>query len=120
MSPINLLLRFLLEITALTAAGIWAWKTHDGIWKYILVVAIPVLLAVLWGVFAVPDDPSRSGNTVVVTPGIIRLILELGLFGFAAWAFMDVGWIRLGWVFAIVVVVHYVVSYERVIWLLNR
>ena len=52
--------------------------------RWILVGILPLGAVALWGVFATPDDPSRSGNTVVRTPGLMRLLLEWGLFAGAA------------------------------------
>ena len=33
------------------------------------------------GVFAVPDDPSRSGSAPIAVPGLARLTLEAAVFG---------------------------------------
>ena len=116
--PINLTLRFLLEITALVAGGMWGSKLNDNWTRYIWVIAIPVVLAVLWGTFAVPDDPSRSGNAPVVTPGLLRLILELAIFAFATWAFYSLGHRNISLIFGGTVVLHYLTSYDRIMWLL--
>ena len=61
--PINLAFRFLLELAALVASGFWGWRQSDGGFRYILAIGIPVFLAVVWGTFAVPNDPSRSGKS---------------------------------------------------------
>ncbi|WP_280456932.1 DUF2568 domain-containing protein, partial [Nocardia carnea] len=37
--------------------------------RWLLVVLLPVVAAAAWGVFAVPDDPSRSGAAPVAVPG---------------------------------------------------
>jgi hypothetical protein len=52
---LNVLLRFLLELCMLAAAGYWGFKTGSG-WamKAILGIGLPVLLAVLWGIFVAP------------------------------------------------------------------
>ena len=84
--PVNLAVRFLLEVAALIATGIWGWNQADGSLQYVLAAAIPLALATLWGVFAVPDDPSRSGRALVVVQGIVRLVIELAIFIFAIWA----------------------------------
>lgn len=116
--PLNLVFRFLLEVLALILSGIWAWHLGDASFRYVLAIAVPLAMAVAWGVFAVPNDPSRSGKTVVKTKGWIRLLLELGFFGFAAWSSFQIGWQTLGWVFAACVLLHYIISYDRVRWLL--
>ena len=80
----------------------------------------PTVAAVLWGTFAVPNDPSRSGKAPVAIPGVLRLILELGFFVFAAWGIFDLGYLGLSGVFGMIVVVHYLVSYDRILWLLKQ
>lgn len=118
--PLNLGLRFLLEITALVVSGMWGWKQQEGELKYLLALGIPILLAAIWGTFAVPEDPSRSGAAPVVTPGIIRLIIELGIFGFATWAMFQLSWSKVWWIFGSIVVLHYLISYDRIIWLIGK
>jgi hypothetical protein len=73
----------------------------------------------LWGVFAVPGDPSRSGRAPVPVPGAVRLLVEAAFFGAATAALVRDG---ATWAiaFAGIVVVHYALSYDRVAWLLGR
>ncbi|MGD8398240.1 MAG: YrdB family protein [Anaerolineae bacterium] len=119
-NPINLAVRFLLEIGALVALGYWGWVAHDGALRWLLALGLPLLAAALWGTFAVPGDRSRSGGAPVPVPGAVRLLLELALFGSAAWALYDAGATTLAWVLAVVAVIHYAVSYDRIVWLLRR
>jgi len=119
-NPINLAVRFILELAALAALAYWGWTQHTGVLRYLLTIGLPVLGAVLWGVFAVPGDRSRSGDAPVPVPGILRLLLELLLFGFAAWCLYDAGLVLLANIFGIVVLVHYIISYDRIIWLLRK
>ena len=119
-NSINLAVRFLLELSALVAFGAWGWKQGDGVIRYVLALGIPIAMAVMWGVFAVPDDPSRSGSAPVVTPGFIRLVLELAFFAVATWCLREMELTRLSIVFGILVVVHYAVSYDRILWLLKH
>ncbi len=81
--PLNLGLRFLLELAALGSLSMFAWVRFDGPLKWAAVFGLPLLFMVLWGTFAVPGDPSRSGSAPVSTPGAVRLGLELCLFGAA-------------------------------------
>jgi hypothetical protein len=118
--PINLALRFLLEIAALVAIGYWGWSQNDGLLRFVLVIGAPLIAAILWGTFAVPDDPSRSGKAPVPVPGIVRLVLELAIFAFAAWALYDTGNVVLSLILATVVVIHYALSYDRIAWLLRQ
>ena len=115
--PLNLAIRFGLEIGAILSFGIWGFRQADDWLRYLLAILLPLLFALLWGVFAVSGDPSRSGKTVVPTPGPIRLILELVLFGGAAWMLIHLGYAKLGWIFAGLVFLHYASSYDRIAWL---
>ena len=118
--PINLAVRFALEIAALIAAGMWAWKLTDSWARILLALLLPIALATLWGVFAVPGDPSRSGAAPVPTSGIVRLIMELLILNFGAWCFSELGYLRLGSVMAMVIGIHYILSYDRILWLFSR
>jgi hypothetical protein len=118
--PLNLALRFLLEIAALVAIVYWGFSQHTGIWRFIIGIGVPVIAAAIWGTFAVPDDPSRSGRAPVPIPGVLRLALELSLFGLAVWALYDTGSLMLALIMAGVTIVHYALSYDRVVWLFRQ
>lgn len=118
--PLNLALRFLLEVAALVAIGYWGFDQHSGIWRFVVGIGGPVIAAVIWGTFAVPDDPSRSGRAPVPIPGVLRLVLELSLFGFAVWALYDAGSPILALVLASITIAHYALSYDRVAWLFRH
>ena len=118
--PINLAIRFLLELSALLAMGVWGWRQGEGWVRFVLAVGIPIIVAVVWGVFAVPNDPSRSGTAPVAVPGILRLAIELAVFVLAIWALYDLGYPGLGWILGIVVAIHYITSYDRILWLIAQ
>ena len=77
-------------------------------------------MAVLWGTFAVPDDPSRSGAAPIAVPGVLRLAIEAAVFGFGVWVLSDTGFTRTSWALGIVVVVHYAISDDRIVWLISQ
>lgn len=118
--PINLAIRFLLELSALLAMGVWGWRHGEGWLRLVLALGIPITAAVLWGTFAVPNDPSRSGTAPIAVPGVLRLAIELAVFGFATWALYDAGFTRLSWVLGIIVAIHYITSYDRILWLITQ
>jgi len=118
--PLNLILRFLLEMSALVAMGYWGWTQHDGLGRWLWVIGAPLVAAVLWGTFAVLDDPSRSGKAPVPTPGILRLLLELLFFAVAAFALIASNQISAGWALGIITIFHYAISYDRILWLLKN
>jgi hypothetical protein len=116
--PANLTLRFILELCALAAVGVWGWQQSESWLRFVFALGLPFILAVIWGSFAVPNDPSRSGNAPIITPGFVRLIIELSIFGFAAWSLYNMGDATLSFVLGGIVVVHYSLSYDRIKWLL--
>jgi hypothetical protein len=119
-NPVNLTLRFLLELAALAALSIWGWHQGGGIVKYFLAIGMPLVAAFMWGIFAVPDDPSRSEKAPVVVPGYFRLLIELFIFGVAIWALFNLGKIKISLIFGILVLIHYLVSYDRIFWLMKQ
>ena len=119
--PLNLAVRFFLELIMLVAFGIWGWHLgHQVVLSLVLAAGLPLLAAVLWGVFAVPGDRSRSGNAPVPVPGRLRLALEILLFGVALWAFSTSGSQVVAVGFGLAVLLHYLFSYERIAWLVRQ
>ena len=118
--PINLAFRFIIEITALFALGYWGWTQHDGIWRFVWGLGLILFAAVIWGTFAVPEDPSRSGKAPMPVPGAVRLVIELIFFAAGTWAFIAADRLLWGIALGILTVIHYVLSYDRIIWLLKR
>lgn len=114
--PWNLVLRFVLELAA--AAGIAVGVEATGGW--ILGAVAAVVGFVIWGTFATPDDPSRSGKAPVPVGGPLRLLVELGFFAAGV-----VGWLAAGWEWVaaplvVALAVHHVFSIERLRWLLAQ
>lgn len=118
-NPINLAVRFLLEIAALVALGALGWNLATGVASYLLALGLPIVAAVMWGVFRVPGDASASGNAPVPVPGLARLALEALLFTAAVWGLYWAGDTTPATVLGVVVVIHYLVSYDRIVWLLR-
>jgi hypothetical protein len=109
-NPINLAVRFLLEIVMLIAFACWGWHSSANWIHYIAAVGLPAIAAVLWGIFRIPNDPKPAP---VVTPGVFRLLLEWVLFGLAVWALYDLGYARSSIIVIVIVILHYLVSYDR-------
>lgn len=118
--PVNLALRFVLEIVALAAYGLWGVQQASGAARYALGIGLMVLMGVLWGTFRVPGDASGNRAAPVAVPGALRLALELLLFAGAALALYDAGYESAAVVFAAASAAHYVVSYDRIAWLLRH
>jgi hypothetical protein len=80
--PANDGLRFLLELSALAAVAYWGWSEHGPVWRWVLVVAAPLAIALLWGRFVAPKAKVRVGDPW-------KLLLEVLVFGGAAAALAD-------------------------------
>ena len=117
--PVNLALRFVLELAALLVLGVWGSRQGEGVLSIVLALGVPFIAAALWGIFNVPNDPSRSGKSPVPVPGVVRLLYEVVFFGFAAWALFSMGSATLSLTFGVIVIIHYLLSYDRVQWLVT-
>jgi len=118
--PANLALRFLLEVAALVSVARWGLLLVDSWPRYVLLIGLPLGLAIVWGVFAVPNDPSRSGRAPVPIAGSLRLLLEVSVFATASCALYSSEAPVAAWALAAAVLVHYALSHDRVKWLLSR
>ena len=118
--PANLALRFLLELSAYSIFAMWGWHRREDGFRILIALAIPLSAAAIWGTFAVPNDPSRGAWAPVPIAGLLRLALELGFFGLAALALYDLGFHKLTALFATVVAIHYLISYDRIRWLVAQ
>jgi hypothetical protein len=116
-NPVNLGLRFLLELAALAALGVWGWHTGEGWLRFVLAIGVPLVAAALWGIFRVPNDP---GNAVVAVPGVARLGLELVYFSLAVWGLFEAGYTSFAWILGITTGIHYLISYDRIVWLVRQ
>jgi hypothetical protein len=114
--PLNLGLRFLLELVALFAMGYWGWTQHAGLARFLWAIGLPLVAAVLWGTFRVPGHP---GPAPVIVPGAVRLLLEAVFFGGAVWSLFASGRENCALVFSASVLIHYLASYDYVIELLR-
>jgi hypothetical protein len=116
-NPVNLAVRFILEIVILIALGRWGWEKHDGWLRYVLAFALPLFAAALWGIFRIPNDPKEAP---IAINGVLRLILELSLFASAIIALYDLPAIKWSYVMALVVIIHYALSYNRILWMIKQ
>ena len=115
--PANLAFRLVLEIAALIAIGVGAYSLASGFFAWMLGIGLPLVVAVGWGTFNVPGDESRSGEAPVVVRGIVRLVFELLVFTTAVallWFVSPIAATVLG----VGVVIHYLLSTDRIRWLL--
>ena len=96
----NLGIRFLLELAMLVALG-WIGGEIGSSWpvSVLLAIALPVLAAVVWGMFIAPKAPRRLTDPA-------KLVVELALFAAAVVGLALVGHPVLAAVLAVVLVVN--------------
>ena len=86
-----LALIFVDELLAMAAFGVWGWQVGTPPW--LLVVVLPVLAMIVWGLFASPK--ARLGG------GLRRPVAKVVVFGLACLALWDAG--HHGWAVALLV-----------------
>lgn len=116
----NLALRFVLEVVAFVALAAAAWAATSGLLRGVAAVLALAAAAVLWTVFNVAGDPSRSGAAPIEVRGWVRLAVELLVLGGGAAALVSLGRPVLAGAFSALVVAQYSTSFDRVRWLLER
>jgi hypothetical protein len=120
LSPLQAGLRFLIEIAAIVCWGIVGWQVTDGVVRWLLVIALPLAAAIMWGTLRAPGDHSANGQAPIPVPGIVRLAIELDLLLGAAIVTAIVWRPWVGIVLGAVVVVHYLATLPRIRWLLDQ
>jgi hypothetical protein len=119
--PLLGIVRFGMEIVAFGGLFWWGWSIADGgVAGLVLGTAFFLIAALLWGAFAVVNDPSRNPNPPIGVPGWVRLVIELGIFGVAAWGIWASGARWLSESLLTLVVLTYALAYDRLIWLLRQ
>jgi hypothetical protein len=116
-NPLNLTVRFVLELVMLAIFAYWGYHHFSGWQAVAAAIALPLIAATLWGVFRIPNDPKPAP---VAIPGPLRLLLEWVLFGGAVWALNDLGQETWAWLLAGILVAHYLVSYDRTLPMLRN
>lgn len=116
-NPLNLALRFVLELLALGGLALLGWTLGGEDWRLVPAIAIPVAAAAAWGTFRIPNDP---GPAPVAVPGPIRLGLEIAVFGGSVLGFAVAGHETAALLIGAVMVGHYVASYDRVVRLVRN
>jgi hypothetical protein len=96
---LNLALKFLLELAAFAAFGLWGASVADGAAAVLLAIVLPAVAAGLWGTFAAPRARRRL-------PLRLRAPFELGVFAVAALALWGAEPVRWAATFAAVVLLN--------------
>jgi hypothetical protein len=100
MSPANLALRFLLELSALAALGYGGARLRAGLAARVaLAVSAPLAAALAWGAVVSPKPRVHA-------PAPVRLLVELAVFGAGAAALVAAGRPRWALTYGAAVVLH--------------
>ena len=103
--PANLLLRFLLELSALGALGNWGFhSTSSLLGRLTFGIGAPLIAAVLWAIFVSPN-----ASVPLSTP--LWLLVQAGIFGAAMTGLMASGRTSTAWVLGLLVVVNGLLMY---------
>jgi hypothetical protein len=116
-NPLNLALRFVLELVALGGLALLGWAIGGDSWRLVPAIVLPILAGAAWGIFRIPNDPGRAA---VPVPGPVRLALEIAVFAGGVAGYAVAGHQTVALVVGAVVVGHYVASYDRVLRLLRN
>ncbi|MDF2683905.1 MAG: hypothetical protein K0R47_5095 [Brevibacillus sp.] len=100
-----LLLVFLSEVAAIIAYGYWGFQFHtSAIIKWALGIGIPVVVIVVWGLFLAPKASMEI-------PNVLKIVMKVMVFGFAAAALYSAGRPRLALLFGLCVLVSHGMDY---------
>jgi hypothetical protein len=114
----NMVLRFLLELAGLAAAGYWGFASFDN-WflRIALGLGVPVLMAAVWATFRIPND---GGAPLVEVAPIVRAAVEAAFLALAVGLLWSAGreWVALA--LLAVIVVNYAIDYRRTLALISN
>lgn len=118
--PLNLALRFGLEITALYVFATRTYAHFTTPINWIAAITAVLIAGALWGIFKVPGDPSSNGKAVVPVNGVLRFLLEFTFFFVAVFVLvLDESYWFTG-IFSFLIFFHYLISLDRFVWLLKN
>lgn len=96
----NLAVAFFLELCALAALGYWGFHVGSGmVAKVALGIGVPLVTAVMWGLFIAP-------RATVKLPAPVNVSLRILVFGLAAASLAVAGRTTWAWAFGVAVVAN--------------
>lgn len=104
MKPLFQLFAFLLELCLLAAIGYWGFRFGETtLLKYVYGIGLPLIAAILWGIFAAPKSKRRLEFSY-------RLIFESILFILAAFLLYNAGQRSLAILFIFIIAIRQIGS----------
>jgi hypothetical protein len=120
-APWVLSLRLGLEVGSLIGLAAWARRAlGPGAAGWAAAIALSLGTAVVWGTFAVPGDPSRSGKARVRVSGGVRFAIEMAVFFGGAASLAALNWWPWFDAFVAAFVIHHAGTARRLHWLLHQ
>ncbi len=111
---------FLLEIAMWTSFGWIGWQVGSGVTRWLFAIGFAAAAILIWGIFRAPGMSPPENAVVFPTPGLVRLVLEVGLFVLAGYGLWVIGYrwaAETLWTFAALI---YILSFSRIRWLLDH
>ena len=71
-NPLNLALRFVLELVALGGLALLGWTLGGDGWQLVAAIVLPVAAAAAWVTFRIPNDPDPRGSPCGTAPARAR------------------------------------------------
>ena len=103
MAPLNLALRFLLELCGIAALAAWGWSVSDVLpVQLAAAIVAPAVLVVVWAIVVAP----KARNTI---PQVARMLIGTGLLLACAGCLALAGYAALAVAFAAVNLVNTIV-----------
>ena len=116
-----LAMRFVLELVAFGAIAYAGWRIgNGGLTGGILASGLALIAMAAWGAFTVPGDPARNPTPVIVVPGWVRIVVELAVFGGAAWALWVYGSRAVSETFLTAIGIVFIIGWDRLWWLIHQ
>lgn len=105
LQEMNIALRFLLELCILGVIGYWGFQVGKGpVIKGTFAVVLPLIIAVIWGLFGAPEATWKL-------QGALHLMLEIIILGLGIVALYHLRYVALATVFMIVIFTNSVLMY---------
>lgn len=120
-NPLNLALRFALELVAVAGWIVLGTTLAERAGGVVLAASLAGAAMLLWGVFRTPDPAGHFDKpaAVVPVPGWVRLLIEALVLGGGVAGLFAGGYRAFGLVVIALLVAHYALSYDRLVWLLR-
>lgn len=115
----NRIVRFSLEVAAYASMATWGWELSSSAPNFVTGPGVPIIAALVLGVFAVPGDSNRNRKPPIAVSGIVRLSLEIVFFLFAVLILYVMEMTAPAAVLFVVACGHYIADRDRVNWLLR-